>query len=129
MTVKSTEVQVQRHEQTRNLPALTPATDIYENDKEIVLLADMPGVRPEHIDVSLENRVLTISGRTSVEEPNGMELLYREFGPAEYRRSFTLTDEVDAAGISARIRNGRLRVALPKAPEAQPRRITVQSEP
>lgn len=128
MAKQPTEVQVQRSEQTRDLPVLTPATDIHETDKEIVLVADLPGVRPDHLEVTLENRVLTISARTSVEEPAGKELIYREFGPAEYRRSFSLSDEVDRAGITARIKNGVLRLVLPKAAEAQPRRIAVQAE-
>ncbi len=128
MTTQSTEVQVQRNEQTRDLPVLSPATDIHETEKEIVVVADLPGVRQEHVEVTLENRVLTIGARSTVEEPAGKELVYREFGPAEYRRSFTLTEEVDRNAISARIKNGVLRLTLPKAAEAQPRRIEVLAE-
>ncbi|HMP76682.1 MAG TPA: Hsp20/alpha crystallin family protein [Kiritimatiellia bacterium] len=128
MTAKSTEVQAHRSEQTRDLPVLTPATDIHETEKEIIVIMDLPGVRQDQVEVTLENRELTISARSALEEPSGHELIYREFGPAEYRRSFTLADEVDRNGISARIKNGVLRLALPKAAEAQPRRITVQAE-
>lgn len=128
MTTHATEVQVQRNEQTRNLPVLTPATDIHESEKEFVVVADLPGVRQDLVEVTLENRVLTISARSAVEEPAGKELIYREFGPAEYRRSFTLTGDVDRNGIVARIKNGVLRLTLPKAAEAQPRRIAVQAE-
>lgn len=128
MTTHATDVQVQRNEQTRDLPVLTPATDIHESEKEIVVVADLPGVRQDQIEVTLENRVLTISARSAVEEPAGKELVYREFGPAEYRRSFTLTGEVDRNGITARIKNGVLRLTLPKSADAQPRRIAVQAE-
>ncbi len=128
MTTQATDVQVQRNEQTRDLPVLTPATDIHESEKEIVVVADLPGVRQDQIEVTLENRVLTISARSAVEEQAGKELVYREFGPAEYRRSFTLTGDVDRNGITARIKNGVLRLTLPKAAEAQPRRIAVQAE-
>lgn len=128
MTAQATAVHVQRNEQTHDLPVLTPATDIHESDQEIAVVADLPGVRQDQIEVTLENRVLTISARSAVEEPAGKELVYREFGPAEYRRSFTLTGDVDRNGITARIKNGVLRLVLPKAAEAQPRRIAVQAE-
>lgn len=128
MTKQATEVQVQRAEQTRDLPVFSPATDIYETDKEIVVVMDLPGVHQDQIEVTLENRVLTVSARSVLEEPTGKELVYREFGPAEYRRSFSLTEDVDRNAISARIKNGVLRLTLPKAVEAQPRRIAVQAE-
>lgn len=128
MTAKATEVQVQRSEHTRDLPVLSPATDIHETDKEIVVVMDLPGVRQDQIEITLENRVLTISARTAVEEPTDKELVYREFGPAEFRRSFSLTEDVDREQITARIKNGALRLTLPKAAEAQPRRIAVHAE-
>ncbi|MCS6771766.1 MAG: Hsp20/alpha crystallin family protein [Kiritimatiellae bacterium] len=128
MTKQATEVQVQRAEQMRDLPVYSPATDIYETDKEIVVVMDLPGVRQDQIDITLENRVLTVSARNVAEEPAGREVVYREFGSAEYRRSFTLTEDVDRNGISARIKNGVLRLVLPKAVDAQPRRIEVRAE-
>lgn len=128
MTAKTTEVHAQHSEQTRDLPILTPATDIHETEKEIHVVMDLPGVRQEQVEVTLENRELTIRARNTEEAPASHELVYREFGPTEYRRSFTLAEDVDRGNISARIKNGVLRLVLPKAAEAQPRRIAVQAE-
>lgn len=128
MTAQATEVHEAQNEQTIDLPVVTPATDIHETEKEIIVLADLPGVRQEQVEVTLENRVLMISAKSAIEEPPVHELVYREFGPAEYRRSFTLTKEVDRNGITARLKNGVLRLVLPKAAEAQPRRIAVLAE-
>ncbi len=127
MTMKETELQARRGEQTRDLAVLAPATDIHETEKEIHVVMDLPGVRQDQVEVTLENRDLTISARSAPEEPAGHELVYREFGASEFRRSFTLADEVDRGGISARIKNGVLRLVLPKAAEAQPRKIEVRT--
>lgn len=113
---------------TRTLPVLTPATDLYETDREITIVADMPGVDNAQLNVTLENDVLTISGRADATEPAGSEVLYREFGPAEFQCNFTLTGEIDREKISAKVGQGVLRVVLPKAQKAQARRIEVQKE-
>lgn len=128
MTAKPTEVEAQKTESTRDLPVTAPATDIYETDREIVVVADMPGVNEQSVDITLENQALTLSGRATRAEAAEGELLYREFGPTEYRRTFTLSDEIDRDRITARVKNGVLRVTLPKAARAQPRRIAVQAE-
>lgn len=128
MTTQTTELQPKESERTRDLPVATPATDIYEADSGIVLSVDLPGVRQDQVEVTLENRVLTISARSEYENPAGYELAHSEFGPVEFRRSFTLTEDVDRAAITARLKNGVLHLSLPKAAESQPRRIEVQSE-
>lgn len=127
MTQKSTEVDARKTESTRDLPVSAPATDIYETEREIVVVVDMPGVGEQQVEVTLENQELTLSGRAAADAEGG-EMLYREFGPAEFRRSFTLSDEIDREKIAARVKNGVLRVVLPKAAKAAPRRINVQTE-
>lgn len=128
MTQKATEVDARKTENTRDLPASAPATDIYETEREIVVVVDMPGVGEQQVEVTLENQELTLSGRSAPAEAEVGETLYREFGAAEFRRSFTLSDEIDREKITARVKNGVLRVVLPKAAKAQPRRISVQAE-
>ena len=126
MTNTHQEVTPRRMESTRNIPVRTPATDIYEKDNEIVVVADMPGVADKGLEVTLENNVLSLVGRTEETGPEDREALHREFGPAEYRRTFTLTEDIDREKIAARVKAGQVRITLPKAAKAQPRRITVE---
>jgi HSP20 family protein len=128
MTLQHKETDARKVETTRDLPVIRPATDIFETEREIVVVADMPGVDEKHLDITLENNVLALAGRSEPAEPEGLELLYRETGAAEYRRTFTLTEDVDREKISARIKNGVLRLVLPKAAKAQPRRIAVEAD-
>ena len=127
MTNTQQEVTPRRMESTRNIPVRTPATDIYEKENEIVVLADMPGVADKGLEVTLENNVLSLVGRTEWTGPEDREALHREFGPAEYRRTFTLTEDIDREKIAARVKAGQVRITLPKAAKAQPRRIAVES--
>lgn len=114
-------------EGTRALRLVTPDVDIVERAHELVVLADLPGVDEKSLDVTLENSVLTFSGRTAVQEPAGCEAVRREFAAREYSRSFTVSEDIDRERIAAAIRNGVLRITLPKAPAAQPRKIAVQA--
>lgn len=106
--------------------AIAPAIDICETDTGWLLVADMPGVPKENIDVQVERGVLTISGRAQSEPPAG-RIIYQGFQRADYFRTVALSDEVDRAKITASQNGGVLTVVLPKAAAAQTRRITVQS--
>ena len=131
MTTKDQDVQVTKKEGapaaelTRDLPVFTPATDICKRADAILVTCDMPGVDERHVDIQLENRVLTITGYQDAEQPAELELLHRGYVPGAFRRAFTLGADIDAAKIAARISKGVLRVELPKAVEAQPRKIQV----
>lgn len=127
MTNIQSEVTARKLESTRDIPVRTPATDIYATEQGIVVLADMPGVAEGGLEVTLENQVLTLVGRSETPTPEGRDALHREFGPAEYRRTFTLAEDIDREKITARIKAGQVRITLPKAAKAQPRRITVES--
>ena len=105
-----------------------PAVDIVEEKDRYVLRADVPGVKPEDIDVNMENGVLTVSGERhheSTEEAEGMRRVERVSG--KFYRRFNLPDTADAEEISAKSAIGILEVRIPKQPEVQARRITVES--
>ena len=107
-------------------PVFTPRTQIHESEGSVVLVADMPGVDDQSVEVTLEDDVLTIVGRTHDAAPAGYRRIYAEFEQGDYRRSFVLSDRADAAGIQASVKNGVLRVEVPKVKPAQ-RRIQVSS--
>lgn len=105
-----------------------PAVDIVEEKTRFVLRADVPGVNPEDIDVSMDNGILSISGErhpVAAAEEAGMQRIERATG--RFFRRFTLPETVDADAITARCQNGILEVAVPKAPEIQARKITVEA--
>jgi HSP20 family molecular chaperone IbpA len=114
-------------ERTRPRPVYTPRTDIYETDKGLVLVVDMPGVRSDNADLSLERNVLTIRGRIDDRPPQGFSPIYREYEPGDFERVFTLSEDVDAGAIEAQAKDGVFRLLLPKAGPAQTRRIQVKA--
>ena len=125
--VQKTDAAQPAAELAANRVVLTPAVDIYEQDEALVVLADMPGVDEKNLDVTLEDDVLTLSGHAAAQDPAGLDPLYREFEAADYRRSFTIATDIDRDKITATIRNGVLRITLPRAAAAKPRKIAVQS--
>ncbi|MDZ4835234.1 MAG: Hsp20/alpha crystallin family protein [Candidatus Melainabacteria bacterium] len=115
-------------EQTRSRKQYSPRTDIFESHDQLLLLADMPGVKQEGIDITLEQNVLTIRGK--VETPNfpGYSLAYTEYGVGDFERVFALSNEIDRDGIQATVKNGVLKLILPKSKASLPRKINVQTE-
>lgn len=114
-------------ERTRAARVYIPKVDIYSLDDGIVIAAEMPGTDENSIDVVLEKNVLTINGYVAPPAMEGYQLTYSEYGVGDYQRSFTLPDEIDRGSIDAKINNGVLRVFLPKAPEAQAKKISVKA--
>jgi HSP20 family molecular chaperone IbpA len=104
-----------------------PHTDIYETDAEIVVVADMPGVDEKSVDITLEKNFLTITGTADDTAAEGRRLAYAEYETGDYQRTFTLSDEVDREGIAAVVKNGVLRLTLPKAAQARAKRIAVRA--
>lgn len=103
-----------------------PAVDIAEYGDRFVLHADVPGVDPTTIEVTLEKGVLTLSGSREVAaEPAGVERRRIERTAGRFHRRFSLPDTVDSEAVTARGNNGVLEIVIPKRPTAQPRRITV----
>ena len=114
-------------EQTWSGPVHTPATDIFENDVSITVLADMPGVKAKDLRIDLRENVLTLTGQvTTADEPRESDVL-REYQPGTFFRQFTLSETIDQAGIDARLTDGVLRLELPKVERARPRQITVRA--
>lgn len=105
-----------------------PQADVYESQEKIFVIADMPGVSEDSIDIVLEKNVLTIQGKTSPLEIEGMRLAHCEVPQGNYRRVFMLSEEVDQDAIEATIKNGVLKLTLPKPEKAKARKITVVAE-
>lgn len=105
-----------------------PAIDIIEEQDRFVLRADLPGVDPKDIDISMEKGLLRISGERHEEKTENREGMRRiERASGKFYRRFSLPETVDADGISATSANGILEVAIPKQPQVEARRITVQA--
>jgi HSP20 family molecular chaperone IbpA len=115
-------------ERTRTRRVYTPTVDIIERKSDIVVSADMPGVDDKSVDITLEKNVLTIYGKVDAEIPEHHRLYVSEYGVGDYQRSFTLTDEVDKDRIQATMKNGVLKLVLPKAAAAKTKKITVKAE-
>jgi HSP20 family molecular chaperone IbpA len=103
---------------------VTPPVDIYENGDDLVVMADLPGVSKENLDVRVENNLLTIRGKPSYLASG--DPIYREYELVSFFRQFELNEKVDQAKISAELQHGVLTLHLPKAQEAKPRKIEVR---
>jgi HSP20 family molecular chaperone IbpA len=107
--------------------AVLPAVDVFEDASSITLLADMPGVPKELLELKIEGDALEIEGGVQQPTPDGLEAVYAEVRVPRYRRSFTLSRELDTSRIDANLKDGVLTVRIPKQAHAQPRRIAVTS--
>jgi HSP20 family protein len=120
-----------RHELTTTKPAestqrpVSPAVDIFEDAGGITLLADMPGVSKERLDVKLDGDNLSVEGSVELDAPAEMRALWAEVNVPRFRRTFTLSRELDAGRIDANLKDGVLTLRVPKLAHAQPRRIEV----
>jgi HSP20 family protein len=114
-------------EQTRPGPVFSPAVDIFENDNSITVLADMPGVKAQDLQIDLRESVLTLTARVSMpESPHESDVL-REYRWGTFFRQFTLSETINQTGIDAKLTDGVLRLELPKVEKAKPRQITVRT--
>ena len=114
-------------EQTRPGLVFTPAVDIFETEKDITLLADMPGVKADDLNIDLRESVLTLDGDVKPPEGEGEADVVREYRTGKYYRQFTLSQVIDQSKIDAELNDGVLRLKLPKVEAATPRKITVKS--
>ncbi len=106
----------------------TPPIDIFETADGLVLRADLPGVSLESLELQIQENRLTLFGRVETLLPDDAVPLHREFEIGDFLRSFILSDEVDYERITARLSHGVLEVELPRAAQAEPRRIQVNAE-
>lgn len=114
-------------EQTRPGLVFRPDVDIFERDSDIVLLADMPGVAADSVEIDLRDGVLTLTGDIRPWEGADESDILVEFEIGKYHRHFTLSDAIDQENIDAVMQDGVLRLTLPKVQKAKPRQITVKS--
>ncbi len=112
-------------EQTRPGLVFSPEVDIFETERRITLLADMPGVAADNVNIDLREGVLTLSGNVSPWEDGETSDVLVEFEIGKYYRQFTLSEVIDQNKIEAKLEDGVLRLNLPKTEKALPRRITV----
>ena len=127
---KPIDVEVQR-ERDATLPPesyFLPATDVYESEDALVLVAEMPGVAPDGLDVTVEDNVLVIRGQPAGAPEDEGDVLLKEFEVGPFYRAFQLPADYDTENIEARIRQGVLTLRLPKSDRLKPRRIEVKAE-
>jgi HSP20 family molecular chaperone IbpA len=125
--MSNNEVATDRTATRREAPALLPPVNVVEDAGGITLTADLPGVPRDRLSLQIEADTLTIEGDIVVAMPDGMDATHAEVSVPRYRRSFTLSKELDSSSVSAEFAHGVLRLRIPKAPHAQPRRIEIEA--
>lgn len=115
-------------ERTRERKVYSPGVDIIERKSDILVLADIPGADETSVDITLEKNVLTIYAKVEADIPENQRLTVMEYGLGDYQRAFTLADEVDKDSIQATVKNGVLRLVLPKMDELKTKKIPVKAE-
>lgn len=113
-------------ERTRSEAYFRPNVDIVEGKDALTIMADLPGSSPEKIDLDFENGKLTIRAQVEKRQPDRGTFLLREYGVGDFVRSFEISEQIDAAKISADYTNGVLTLTLPRAETAKPRKIAVK---
>ncbi|QDS91765.1 Spore protein SP21 [Roseimaritima multifibrata] len=113
-------------EPTRQVPLFQPRFDITENENELTLYGDLPGVQQDELDIRYENEQLHISGKVAARNQE-LQVLHQEYGIGDFQRTFTIGESIEADAINAEVHNGVLIVHLPKAEAAKPKRITVKA--
>lgn len=114
------------HEPAKDV-CITPLIDIHEGPEGLILEADLPGSTDRDVQIQLEENVLTLHARVTSPTASGAKLLHEEYRVGEFSRSFILSDEVERSKIGAELKNGVLRLTLPKSERAMTRRIEIKS--
>ena len=105
---------------------LTPAADIHETNDGAVIYLDLPGVEKDSLDISVDNDVLTIKGGVNLHTPAELNPTYMDVHAGAYRRQFTLSSELDTKKIDANLKDGVLKLAIPRSEKHKPRKIEVK---
>jgi HSP20 family molecular chaperone IbpA len=121
LTTKKESMLERRQELTR----IAPVVDIYENEDEILLHADMPGVAKDQVTVNVDNGKLEISGIRRLQTKGSSS--WQEFGDVEYRRVFSVPQSIEVAKVNAELKEGVLKLHLPKAEAAKPRTVKISA--
>jgi HSP20 family molecular chaperone IbpA len=123
----SSQLQTTGNGPDRDTPFVVPPVDVYEDESGITVLADLPGVSRDRLGVRVDGDTLVLEATASTPQPEGMQLIYGEANCPTYRRRFTLSRELDTARIDASLKDGVLKLSIPKLEEARPRRIEVRA--
>ena len=116
----------QKDNAARHSATLLPPVDVFEDAAGITLYADLPGVAKDSLHLHVEDDTLTIEGEIALDLPNGLEISHQEIGLPLYRRVFALSRELDKEKVIAEFNQGVLKLRIPKAEHAQPRKIEIQ---
>jgi HSP20 family protein len=123
---ESTNVKRQDDTPSANDAALTPPVDVIEDSQGITLYADLPGVPKDRLELQVEDDTVTIEAGVSLDVPQGLEVTHAEVALPRFRRVFRLSKELDAANAAAELQQGVLKLVIPKAEHAQPKKIAVR---
>jgi HSP20 family protein len=115
-----------KQETTIPARAFLPTTDIYEDENELTVILEMPGVDKDNVEIRVQDSVLNVDGRLDFSKYQGLQPLYTEYNIGNYSRSFSLSNKIDQNRIAAEIKDGVLSLKLPKMEEAKPRTIQVK---
>jgi HSP20 family protein len=115
-------------ERTRERQCLVPKTDIYETEQMIVMLADIPGVDQDSVDITLEKNILSIDAFSSAGENKDFSVTYSEYIPGDYHRKFRINGEIDLDKIEALVADGVLELRLPKSEKAKIKKIPIKTK-
>jgi HSP20 family protein len=129
-TQQEVQVQQKREVETKRestIPArsFVPVADIFETDRALTVILEMPGVSKSNVDLRVENDVLTVEGQVDFSRYGGLQRVYTEYNVGNYARSFQLSSKIEQEGISAELNDGVMTLVLPKAEKAKPRKIAV----
>ena len=126
-TDRNASQETSQQQQQQQQPFVVPPVDVFEDASGITLLADLPGVSKDRLELRVDGDALVIEASASTAGPQDMQLVYGEAQVPSYRRRFTLSRELDTTRIEAQLKDGVLRLSIPKAEEAKPRRIQVNA--
>lgn len=121
------EVSMGAAESTTDKPMFVPVVDIWETDRGLMLMADMPGVTSENLSVDLSDNTLTVSGKVAP-APEGRKSLIKEYDEGNFYRQFSLAENIDQSAITAALKDGVLTLELPRVAPAQPRKIEIKTD-
>lgn len=115
--------------QRRELPqrSIRPQVDIFEDETGIMLMADLPGVTKEGLDIQVDKETLSIDGKAEIEMPEAMQAVYADIRATRYQRSFSLSSELDGNRAQATLKDGVLSLRIPKREQFQPRKIEIRN--
>ena len=125
---KQEEIPADEMERTRSRRSFIPKADIYETEKEIIVLADIPGANEKTVDITLEKNVLSINAYVEPLRTGDYDIAYAEYEEGDYQRSFRLSDEINRDKIEAEVSDGVLRLRLPKSQESKTKKIAVKTQ-